>query len=704
MLIRCAPSPQHTLATVFNTSFTTAMAFVSTGFSPLMPIATFGWFAATCVLLNYLFVITLMPPVVIISEMWLEGPTGICGGFGAPTPVVTVNSDGSCDESGGDAPDKQDAISAGTGGERTLGASESSVVEMPSGTDVASDYAIVAMDDGAAPLGASAPVEDPKSQQVPIRSMNSVTFALCGDAGSVNDPSSVDNGNTKTIRHYINFMEAGIDVKGRHIPVVSLLIVVGLLVFGVTGAMYGLQLETPTEQEQWYPQKHMFTQIFDSLSNDFLGAQDNAYENVQLTFGIKDIDRSSYNIYEPGKNRGKPVYDRNWDLSEPSCQKAFVKMCQDIPRFECKSKACKPTSRLARDNTTECFMIDFRVWADEMYSEDTYTMNRTIFFERLEEYRNVGLQKYHAGVSWQDQIGFIDGELSFATVLFTSTMESEATLPYKLEVSKRLEDLVGRVKRYEECNDCDCDSLFYTSDFAFVWMRSEQGLVKGFYQGLSIAFPVAFVVVLFATGNILISIYAIATVFFIVFGVLGFAKYALHWNLGISESIAGIIIIGFSVDYTVHLGHMYNEAEHNGFHTRKTKFEFASEKIVITIVGGAITTVGAGIFMFACQLRFFYKMAALIVSTILLSYIYSLGFFMALLYVAGPEMDEGNVVVYYHRVKAQLTQWWESRAGNAEGDESSVSTNARKVSPADTGGDPEYEMVALEGDTLNCDP
>jgi hypothetical protein len=40
----------------------------------------------------------------------------------------------------------------------------------------------------------------------------------------------------------------------------------------------------------------------------------------------------------------------------------------------------------------------------------------------------------------------------------------------------------------------------------------------------------------------------------------------MHWPLGIGESVAGIIVIGFSVDYVVHLGHMLEEADHKGIH------------------------------------------------------------------------------------------------------------------------------------------
>lgn len=288
-------------------------------------------------------------------------------------------------------------------------------------------------------------------------------------------------------------------------------------------------------------------------------------------------------------------------------------------------------------------MTNFRAWTNATYGLDTYTLNETRFYELLMDFRATATQETDDALNYQDLIGFIDGDLKFATVQFTSTLEILDPLQDKLDYHGVLRDFRDHVRSYDECNECNCGSLKFVGTGTFQWMRSEEGVVNGFYQGLYIAFPVAFCVLLFATANILISLYAILSVFFIVFGVLGFVNYGLMWNLGIAESIAGIIIIGFSVDYTVHLGHMFTYGEHVGLHTREDKFEFASRKIVATIIGGAITTLGAGVFMFACQLTFFFKMATLIVCTIVMSFVYALGFFMSLLYLFGPEGRVGNL-------------------------------------------------------------
>merc|ERR1712196_389766 len=56
----------------------------------------------------------------------------------------------------------------------------------------------------------------------------------------------------------------------------------------------------------------------------------------------------------------------------------------------------------------------------------------------------------------------------------------------------------------------------------------------------------------------------------------------------------------------------------------------------ITVVAGAVTTLGSGSFMWACEMTFFTKMAALITFVILGSVCYALFFFMPLLALFGP--------------------------------------------------------------------
>ena len=83
--------------------------------------------------------------------------------------------------------------------------------------------------------------------------------------------------------------------------------------------------------------------------------------------------------------------------------------------------------------------------------------------------------------------------------------------------------------------------------YTFVWYASQVALVDGLLFGMSLAFPVAFVVLCLATQNVILAFVAIITIGLIVASVLG-TSFLMGWHLGIKESVAGVIVIGFSVD------------------------------------------------------------------------------------------------------------------------------------------------------------
>jgi len=64
----------------------------------------------------------------------------------------------------------------------------------------------------------------------------------------------------------------------------------------------------------------------------------------------------------------------------------------------------------------------------------------------------------------------------------------------------------------------------------------------------------------------------------------------------------------------------------------------------ITVLGGAITSLGASGMLFGCWLAFFQKFGGFMFGTILFSILWSLGFFMACMASFGPEKNFGSVI------------------------------------------------------------
>lgn len=171
-------------------------------------------------------------------------------------------------------------------------------------------------------------------------------------------------------------------------------------------------------------------------------------------------------------------------------------------------------------------------------------------------------------------------------------------------------------------------------------MASEYAFYRGALQGMTISVVLAFVIMLIATHNIIVTTYAIISVIFIVANITA-VMVLQGWELGVPESVATVIVIGFSVDYVVHLAAHY---VHSPFHSNDAKATEALTDMGISIVSGAITTMGAGVFLFGGTIIFFTKFALVILVTVLLSLLYALVYFMGLLHACGPSgKTKGNI-------------------------------------------------------------
>ena len=142
----------------------------------------------------------------------------------------------------------------------------------------------------------------------------------------------------------------------------------------------------------------------------------------------------------------------------------------------------------------------------------------------------------------------------------------------------------------------------------------------------------AFLILLGATMNIFLSLYSIFCVAYIVVTVLCIMVLK-EWQLGVSECICVVILIGFSVDYVVHLAADYT---HSSAITRNDKIKQAYKEMGISILSGCITTAGSGAFLFGGIVLTFQKFAVLITSTITVSFLVSMVLFGAICHSIGP--------------------------------------------------------------------
>lgn len=274
------------------------------------------------------------------------------------------------------------------------------------------------------------------------------------------------------------------------------------------------------------------------------------------------------------------------------------------------------------------------VSAATLYDADD---NSATFYSRLATFRATTTPAAYPTRSWGELIGVVNGELVYLVVSATMTMDFRSTNAVKDDVLPVVDALLDSFAKPESA------ATVFLAGLTWVWYSTNEALLSGMVTGLAIAFPVAFCTLIFATHNVFIALYAILTIAMIVSSVLGAAALE-GWGLGIAESIAAVIVVGFSVDYTIHLGHMFDHGgRHEGYASNEERARYAMLKMGNTVLAGAVTTCGSGAFMFVCQLSFFNKMAFLICNTIAFSLLYSLCFFMPLLFLVGPSGSSGHV-------------------------------------------------------------
>ena len=261
--------------------------------------------------------------------------------------------------------------------------------------------------------------------------------------------------------------------------------------------------------------------------------------------------------------------------------------------------------------------------------------------------------------------GFVSGELKYIRIGFLAPLSETAVFEQPTLVARYYEELEAFSRAFmanapRELGTCtqetggvegfidaheehpmtkpQCSGLIPFMDGpgdlgSFAIGRTTDYMVTGLMSGLAVSTPSTFGVLLLATGSPLISLYAMLTIVLVVASLFAFISTFFGWQLGHAEAIAGTIVLGFAIDYCVHLAHAYLTSQEK---ERGGKARESLARMGNTVLAGAVTTIGSGIAMAMCQANVYHKMGILICLTIVFSCLYALLFFAPLCAIIGP--------------------------------------------------------------------
>ena len=196
-------------------------------------------------------------------------------------------------------------------------------------------------------------------------------------------------------------------------------------------------------------------------------------------------------------------------------------------------------------------------------------------------------------------------------------------------------------------------TVYQVASIHWPWMESEKALFMNSIKGMLVSICFACTVVFLATGNWIVTLYAIHAVGFICACQLALLKLK-GAEMGISESVGILLTIGYSVDYVVRLAVVYIQSHQISRFDRTTE---AITKMGVSLFNGAMATVGSTCALFFSQLIFFRKFAFMLSSTVVLSVLFSLIYYSALSHSFGPENQSGSIKKHtklcIHDIKSQ---------------------------------------------------
>ena len=641
---RLAYTYRRAARAIIVTSSTTAIAFLSTCFSPIMPIASFGVWASTCVIVNFFMTITLFPAFLSIHEKYVKYQC--CTQHQLYKYICCcVCKNKLKKEEGSDTEQAKELRVVKDGGEQSEGLSVPGHVEGERTEGVLEPI----QDEGPQVPG------DPELSLVQYEGENTkrkIAANLDNDNQSpcANGVQSPTNHNQITDIPYPNNSKKG---SSQYVPETkdygviekffdnqwNKLIRKGslpLLAVFTIWICVNIYLTTTIKKmgspTQWFGDDHPLIIAEHLIQDEFTTGQHDFNIEVSFVWGIQGLDEEGTDFWDPYDN-GDVIWDANFNLvtNSEAKQLKFIEICEELRADDMVFKSV--------DGLT-CFIDDFKNWVLTQ-TNGTFPVPANQFIAQLLTFTvesEVG-QKLRKEM----YIGFIENDLKMIIIKAITTGALALPPSYTEPIMKKWDETVDNwnSESLEGMN-----KMFQNSP-GFAWMETWNEFVRSAVQGMLIAISFAFFVLLISTLNIIITVYATLSVAGIIICVLGVMRMN-DWEFGIIESVSCVILIGFSVDYVVHLAANYCEAP---FYDRHKRIQESLKQIGISILGGAITTLLAGLALFFCSVSFFKQFAILITSSIMYSLAFSLIFFTSLCHLLGPQGTFGNLKPIIMRVK-----------------------------------------------------
>ncbi|XP_062590695.1 protein dispatched homolog 1-like isoform X2 [Saccostrea cucullata] len=630
--------------TTFITSVTTMAAFLVSGTSPLLPVASFGLFTGVLVGVNYICDLIYFPTAIILYSEKIRPRAN---------RFLSWLFDRKCFKSLKCTFCKHETDMNETPSE--IAGSSTTSISFVSSPQLAFDH----------------------SQT----NLNNLQESKCCDHDVIkkpNDQGKVNHHDFEDRMLVVRFLRHGF-LSFMSLKVVRFLIpfvVVGVSSFFIYSAT---TLEPDSKQVEIFRSTHNHGKAWNHHHYTFQkNFDENEYTSVFLVWGILGKDMSTCNRKKSDFCGGTVVWDDTFDPSSPEAQTAIHNLCQ---RLENASDSIINQLKIRRNAITNkpevsCFLTAMERFLREevQKSEDVYpsdlnvdvpldegnmtkfmTSNPDIYGRQLtlpkdfNRWLEIGVGywmtnrytgKVHPDYFMYDHLigeEYVMGETNIAENMRFYGYSDGGPLYHAWE-----QFMINEKAKMPP----SLKNGFQCTRNTWHMIRVQEVLSESAYFGILIGLSVALPVLVLTTMNFIIGFLAWVVIALVTVCVLGSIPL-LGWKLGVLESLNLCMVVGLAVDYVVHLAEAYNVSSSV---TRQDKTRNMLEKMGLSVLSGALTTFGASVFMLGAHIKFVYEFGIFVMITVCTSLFFSLFGFTSFLLIFGPEGNTGSVTALFKKI------------------------------------------------------
>eukprot|EP00746_Dinoflagellata_sp_MGD_P041083 gnl/MRDRNA2_/MRDRNA2_19925_c0_seq1.p1 gnl/MRDRNA2_/MRDRNA2_19925_c0~~gnl/MRDRNA2_/MRDRNA2_19925_c0_seq1.p1 ORF type:complete len:848 (-),score=172.37 gnl/MRDRNA2_/MRDRNA2_19925_c0_seq1:149-2638(-) len=439
------------------------------------------------------------------------------------------------------------------------------------------------------------------------------------------------------------------------------------LVITFTMVALAAQIKSATESPTWLPDDDPLQELINRLQCSsaadfcFSGNTNEAGNiNAVMMWGVgPEPDRQGFSKFDHFTIKcenapcGTNTWDKSFDLKQPEVQQYIYDMCLHGAKLKSVNLGI----------IQHCVMKDFKEFVEANGFEfpvpaEYFNQGFRMFmdYEMLDPKRNITFQPFKMTYLESKMVAFPkDQDVMYVMVAWQTKFKRQTLYPQD-EMWGCYDEFMAFEEHAGKAAPAGGGKPFVTTEKGhgfFLIAKIAKEFEDSVIRGILISLSIALVILIVATGNWLIGVLALWTIGSITAFTIGM-MFIYGWELGIIEAICSVLVVGFSVDYAVHYGISYSERkEHTGTYnlgdTRDDKTLHSFFELGTSVVGGAMTTFGASVFLFCCKQTFFKVFGIFLCTVIVGSFLFANFSFMPMLAQIGPQKGMGTMPWHTHR-------------------------------------------------------